>query len=391
MDKTQVIDGPGVWMEGDALEQLRRLGEHPSVLRAVGMPDLHPGPGHPIGATVALDGRVWPALLGGDLGCGVTAVVVPKSRAKGDALERRVRDAFAAPVAAPSVWERVWTGGPAALPDPSTPDGLRALAARLGGAPTSAPTPDPDFAVQLGTIGGGNHFAEVSRVDRIVDRAAAAALGLDRRAIVVLVHSGSRAVGQHLARRWQNRVLEEADAHGFLAELQGAVNVARTNRLLLCWRLLTAIGAVRATSFRGVVDVTHNTAEAGEVDGHPAWLHRKGAAPAHDGQTTVVLGSRGAPSWFMTGSGSATCLCSVAHGAGRKLDRARATALMKHRHRRASLQRTATGGRVLCDDPQALYAEHPDCYKPIEPVITALEAAGAARRVASVLPLVTVK
>ena len=104
-----------------------------------------------------------------------------------------------------------------------------------------------------------------------------------------------------------------------------------------------------------------------------------------------MLGSRGAPTWVMVGAGSEACLCSVAHGAGRKLDRARSIALVKHRHRRSSLRHTALGGRVICDDTDALYAEHPDAYKPVEPVVAALEAHGAASRVASLHPVLTVK
>jgi release factor H-coupled RctB family protein len=81
----------------------------------------------------------------------------------------------------------------------------------------------------------------------------------------------------------------------------------------------------------------------------------------------------------------------VAHGAGRRLKRSDAIARFKDRHRRAELTRTALGGRVVCDDPELLYAEHPDAYKDVDPVIDALEAAGAARRVATLSPVITVK
>ncbi|MFT5686337.1 MAG: release factor H-coupled RctB family protein, partial [Myxococcota bacterium] len=89
--------------------------------------------------------------------------------------------------------------------------------------------------------------------------------------------------------------------------------------------------------------------------------------------------------------GDAACLCSVAHGAGRRMGRNEAIEKLRDRYTRASLTYTALGGRVMCADRDLLYAEHPDAYKAIEPVIASLEAAGAARRMAALSPIVTVK
>lgn len=392
-----VLDGPGVWMEGEALEQLARVAAAPSCVAAVGMPDLHPGPGTPIGATVALEGTLWPALLGGDLGCGVRVMSFPRLKAKGDDLERRMHAELAddplAGVDLRSLMERVWVDGARGLADvEGLPASLRELAAMESpsGAPVG-PTPDAEFAGQVGTVGGGNHFMELSRVGKMVDGTSASTVGLRKSGFAVVAHSGSRALGKHLAGKWGNVVLAESEAIPWLADLQGAVHFARANRLVLCWRMLRAAGAARVSKIGGSIDLSHNVAEPALLDTGPAWLHRKGTAPAYEGQLTVVLGSRGTPSWIMRGCGNQGCLCSVAHGAGRKLDRARSIALMKHRYRRTELVRTSLGGRVLCNDRDALYAEHPDCYKAIEPVVTALETAGAATRVASLLPLLTVK
>jgi release factor H-coupled RctB family protein len=392
-----VLDGPDVWMEGEALLQLERVASHPACVRAAGMPDLHPGPGTPIGATVALRGTLWPALLGGDLGCGVKLFGVPKVKHRGDALLRRMDDELTqdplAHVDAGPLMEAVWTRGPSGLRDlDDVPDSLRAFAElEHPELDPVGPTPPVHFARQLGTVGGGNHFLELSRVHARVDAERADGVGLRRGGFAVLAHSGSRALGKHLAGRWGGIQLAEEDAGDWLAEVRGAVNYARTNRLVLCWRMLRAAGVARPSKVAGSIDLSHNTVERAELSDGPAWLHRKGSAPAHAGQLTVVLGSRGAPTWVMAGHGSEACLCSVAHGAGRKLDRARTIALVKHRHTRASLRHTALGGRVMCDDTDALYAEHPDAYKAIEPVVAALETAGAASRVASLHPVLTVK
>jgi release factor H-coupled RctB family protein len=93
----------------------------------------------------------------------------------------------------------------------------------------------------------------------------------------------------------------------------------------------------------------------------------------------------------MSGLGNEACLCSVAHGAGRRMGRSEAYDKLRARHTRASLTRTDLGTRVLCDDTTLMYEEHPEAYKPIEPVIESLERSGAATRVASLVPLLTVK
>ena len=285
----------------------------------------------------------------------------------------------------------VWHGGPHALADVAgVPSDLGALL-RMELAESALPVdvPDVDYGSALGTVGGGNHFLELSEVGTVFDRAQAAEVGLKRGGAAVLAHSGSRGLGRWLIERWGDVALEGAQAATYLAELEGAVRFARANRVVLTWRMLQAAGAARPGRIRGVVDVVHNDVRPIELDG-PAWLHRKGAAPAAHGALTVVLGTRGTPSMVMVGTGAADCLCSVAHGAGRRMGRTEALHKLKARVARASAARHG-GGRVICADKTLLFTEHPHAYKAIEPVIDATVAAGAARRVAALHPRVTVK
>ncbi|MFS8068869.1 MAG: RtcB family protein, partial [Byssovorax sp.] len=228
-------------------------------------------------------------------------------------------------------------------------------------------------------------------VSEVRDAAAAAALGLARDALVVVAHSGSRGLGGALARRWGEGALTGEAMMAYLADLAGACRFARTNRFLLAYRMLRALGVARASKLAGGFDVTHNDVVREEVSGAPAWVHRKGAAPARGDDATIVLGSRGAPSWVMRGRGSEDGLRSVAHGAGRRMGRTEAREKIKARYRRADLTRTELGGRVVCADPQLLLEEHPDAYKPIEPVVESLIEAGLATAVAALTPVVTVK
>ena len=155
--------------------------------------------------------------------------------------------------------------------------------------------------------------------------------------------------------------------------------------------MLRALGAARPDKVAGGFDVTHNDVALEAVGGAPAWVHRKGAAPARGADLTIVLGSRGAPSWVLRAADCEAGLRSVAHGAGRRMSRGEAREKLKARYARSELSRTKLGGRVLCADPDLLYEEHPDAYKPVEPVVQSLVEAGLATTVAELVPMLTVK
>ena len=392
-----LVDGPDLWVEGEAVTQLERAAALPGCVRAVGMPDLHPGPGYPIGVALAFRHTLVPHLVGGDAGCGVRVVAVPRLKHRGDALERRLRHETDAPMISrdPEAFALAWREGlPGFARWPELDDGLAAWLKQL--APLaddnpSGPVPGRDFSDSLGTIGGGNHFLEVAKVGELVDPPAAARSGLKRDGYAVVAHSGSRGIGRYLIDKWGATPLTGAAAQDYLADLSGARRYASVNRALLCWRALRAIGAAATGRIAGSFDLCHNDIVVRDVDGEATWLHRKGAAPAEPGAPTIVLGSRGAASWVMEGLGGADALWSVAHGAGRRMTRAEAVDKLRARYPRRSLSRTAIGSRVICDDPKVLYAEHPDAYKPMAPILAATEKSGAARPVAELVPIMTAK
>jgi release factor H-coupled RctB family protein len=402
-----VIAESEVWMETAAIDQLRHVAALCGCRRAVGMPDLHPGRGIPIGAAFAFDGLVRPALVGGDAGCGARVIAVKRPRYTGDALVRRVSaetEGPALPDCDPAeLFNAAWQAGPRGLLGvDGLPDSLAGVIEALvpedvAEAGESGPAPEPaldhaGFGEQLGTAGGGNHFVEIARVERVADKAAARALDLSPGELAVVAHSGSRHLGAVVGARWHDAVLDTPDTQAaYLADLAGCCRYAEANRLVLAWRLLVALGATRESSLGASFDLIHNTVRLESVEGRDAFVHRKGCAPAPKDAPTIVLGSRGTPSWVMLGEGSADSLSSVAHGAGRRMGRHEAVAKLRDRYPRSTLSRTPGGGTVLCDDPELLYAEHPDAYKAIEPVIDSLERAGAARRVAALLPIVNVK
>lgn len=389
-----------VWMETNALEQFARVAELEGCVRAAAMPDLHAGKG-PIGAVFAFHERVLPYLVGGDAGCGVLLMSTTASAMAPDKLERRIRDAMendpledCDPL---EVFDAAWTQGPKGLAKVAgVPDEIVALAdlqADIDLPPSgdSGVYRDLSHGQALGSIGGGNHFAEVTRVGSVSDEVVADAIGIEKGALVALVHTGSRGLGAQIGRRYGEAFLTGEAIDVYLGDLAGAVRFAKTNRFLVaCW-LLKAMSALRPDKIRGSIEIVHNTIRRENIGGSNAFVHRKGAAPAANGEATVVLGSRGAPSWVLLGAGHEGALSSVAHGAGRRMNRSDARKKLASRYKRAELSRTAHGGRIVCDDVDLLYEEHPDAYKPIEPVVASLVEEGVATQVASLLPVITIK
>jgi release factor H-coupled RctB family protein len=151
----------------------------------------------------------------------------------------------------------------------------------------------PQFDSSLGTIGGGNHFAELQGIKEVFDEEVFQSSGLDEQALFLLVHSGSRGLGEHIYRehcgKHGNKGLpdDSADAVQYLAQHDHAVAWAGINRQRIATRFFDAL----QTRAKPVLDVSHNFVESETFEGVPCWLHRKGAAPSDKGPV-VIPGSR---------------------------------------------------------------------------------------------------
>lgn len=213
----QIIADSNTWIEGNAVAQLETTARLPHMLRVAGMPDLHAGRGYPVGAAFFSDRHFYPALIGNDIGCGM------------------------------AFWQ---TNLRAAKLKPAK------LAKQLGNIDTPL---DKDEQVDLlgdavdmrqfsdglavGTIGGGNHFAELQTVDTVY-RADLLPPDFDENHLQLLVHSGSRGLGQqilqrHIAAFGHQGLAEEGEAAAaYLAEHQAALEFASLNRRLIAARML---------------------------------------------------------------------------------------------------------------------------------------------------------
>ena len=153
--------------EGSAIQQLNRTAALDHIDAAAGMPDLHPGRGYPVGAAFYSHSHLYPALIGADIGCGMSLWQSDLAACKtsADKLLRRIGE----------------------LESPLDDDWLPRIAA-------TGIAADHPYRHTLGTIGGGNHFAEIQRVDAVLAPAQLPP-DFDADALCVLVHSGSRGYG----------------------------------------------------------------------------------------------------------------------------------------------------------------------------------------------------
>ena len=250
-----------------------------------------------------------------------------------------------------------------------------------------------EFDSALGTIGGGNHFAELQAVEEILNPREFRKVGLAQQQLVVLVHSGSRGLGEtilraHVDQRYGDGV--EAESFAAAEYLRGhdfIVHWAKANRELIARRFLATLGGKAECLWDGC----HNSITRGESDGETVWVHRKGAVAA-DSDFVVIPGSRGSLSYLVkpTGDGESHAW-SLAHGAGRKWARSEARLRMRERFGMHQLVQTPLGGRVICEERDLLYEEAPAAYKNIEAVVQNLVDAGLVSVIATFRPLLTYK
>lgn len=353
------------WIEGDATRQLSQVAAMDGVEAVAAMPDLHPGKFGPVGCAILAD-RIFPQLVGSDIGCGMGLY-------RFDIETRKLRlDRLA---------ER--------LVKLDEPAGHVAFAT-IGKAGLE---PSP-FDAALGSIGGGNHFCEVQAIEEIADAEVAAAHGLARGQAFVLVHSGSRGLGysilEQILRSNASALDRESDAgRAYMAAHDHAVAWATLNRRLIAERAAAAAQA----DLMLVADLAHNMVEITPTNGGPRALHRKGSA-ASDRGLVPIPGSRGTLSYLVRPLADAPreALASLAHGAGRKYDRASMHGRVRTKKSDlAELKRNPFGGIVVCEDRDLLVEEAPTAYKSIERVIEDLVAFGLVRVVATFRPLVTFK
>ncbi len=366
----------GVPVEDAARAQLANTGKMPFVFRHVAaMPDVHVGIGATVGSVIATKEAIIPAAVGVDIGCGMMAVQTTlKAGDLPDSLsDLRARIECAVPHGFVTIRGRSRKGSWETAPS-EIESQWRALSRRLEQIVAKRPAlkaKNPEL--QLGTLGGGNHFVE---------------LCLDESQTVwVMLHSGSRGIGNRigqifieLARDDMRRqfinlpdrdlaYLTEGTAHfdEYVEAMLWAQEYAMANRIAMMDSIL---GVLRASlrPFRSgevAVNCHHNYVVRERHFGEAVWVTRKGAVRAGRGEFGIIPGSMGTRSYIVRGRGNPESFESCSHGAGRRMSRAEA-------RRRFSVEdHVAATADVECRKDASVVDETPGAYKDIDAVMAA--------------------
>jgi tRNA-splicing ligase RtcB len=353
-------------VDAQAIRQLKAVAALPWVAHHVAvMPDVHVGKGATVGSVIALRGAVAPAAVGVDIGCGMAAV---KTNLRAQDLPDNLRKLRLAVEAAVPVGREghrtpAWTDASRALEDRAT-----ALFDRFGTLDVAVQHLAERASLQLGSLGGGNHFIEVC---------------LDTEdGLWLMLHSGSRNIGaslaeEHMARArklFEHQALPDPDLAVFLAgtpsfeayrrDLFWAQEYAALNRAVMLERVKQVIRHFfPRVAFEEPVSCHHNYVSEERHFGEELLVTRKGAIRARAGELGIIPGSMGTKSYIVRGRGNALSFESASHGAGRRMSRTQA----KKTFSVADLARQTAG--VECRKDAGVVDEAPKAYKNIDQVM----------------------
>ncbi len=443
-------------IKGDqSLQQAANVAHLPGIVKySLAMPDIHWGYGFPIGGVAATDpennGVISPGGVGYDINCGVRLL---RTNLKAEDIRKDLKELISVIFA--KIPCGVGQGGTIRLSPKDEREVLQTGAkwatengygwpqdleftqeqGRLKNA-------NPDAVSQraftrgkqqLGTLGSGNHFLEVQRVDKIYDPKAAQIMGLEEGQVTIMIHSGSRGLGHQVCgdylKGWSNIMkkyglhlpdrqlvcapVNSKEGREYMSAMACAANYAWANRqCLMHWTREVFQDffkmSARDLGLELIYDVAHNIAklEEHEVDGvkRKLCVHRKGATrafpPGHPdipkkyssiGQPVIVPGDMGTASYILVGTRQAMyeTFGRTCHGAGRVMSGRAASRTTKGR----SLQRELEdqGIFVRARGRGSLQEEAPEAYKDVNEVVNTAHEAGISRRVARMRPLAVMK
>lgn len=437
-----------------ALQQVANVACLPGIMKySLAMPDIHWGYGAPIGGVAAFDveeGIVSPGMIGYDINCGVRLMrtdlsekdVLPQLDGLIHALfsgipagigstgDIRVSDAEEKKIMIRGAEWAVERGYGVKEDLERTEEGGCMKGADPGKASERA---FERGKKQSGTLGSGNHFLEVQIVDEVYDSGVAAALGVDKGQITMMIHSGSRGFGYQICEDYSKRMVQllakygisvpdrqlacvpvkSEDGQAYIAAMKCAANYAWNNRQCLMHKVREVFEKVFERGWESlgmslVWDVAHNIAkfEKHNVDGKEKLLcvHRKGATRAFGpgnpelpamykniGQPVIIPGDMGRNSYLLLGTKKAEeeTFASTCHGAGRLMSR---TEAMRSEGRKTLIQDLAAKGiKVMAAGRGTLAEEAPYAYKNVNEVVDVVHNAGIARKVCRMRPIGVIK
>lgn len=421
-----VASSAKLWIEGSALRQLETVQGLRHVRAVAGLPDLHPGRGIPIGAAVLTQGGFYPHIAGNDLGCGVSVWIV------GNIESKKLKKLDVGRWEDTQVDEELLVQALAEVHRaheqcPSIGDGQVEQVDDEVKVPSNALI--DTYLRQLGTIGGGNHFVELTRVGAWSAQGSSCYEQLQQEygypdlpkgTYVMLIHSGSRGMGELIASLYldyagtQFASSNSKMGRWFWRNQHIAHQFARANRWVLAQRLIQALGG---TQGHMLLDSWHNGIEKvpgkqadGWIQAYNAfmhtqghtistscdqkiqddfYLHRKGASSAHL-PLNVLPSARGQNSYLIAPNREqSSFLGALAHGAGRKWLRSDAKERLGHLSFRELLGQGEY--KSVIANKALVYEEAPQAYKNIDTVLKTLVEHQMAQPVCTLEPILTIK
>lgn len=346
-------------IDPNALDQAQLAASMPFVDGPVAlMPDAHVGMGATIGSVIPTRGAIIPSAVGVDIGCGMIAVECPFTS---DVLPDNLDNLHAAisDVVPAGVGRGHDTARVATILDDDRTEGL-------------SQKQESTAAKQLGSLGSGNHFVEVCLDER--DRA------------WVVLHSGSRGIGNQLARQHIDGAkalmaryfidLDDPDLaylvegtpefDAYIRHMLWAQDYALANREVMMDAVLVQVAGAIGHQFDESqrINCHHNFTEMEHHRGHNVWVTRKGAIRAREGDRGVIPGSMGTRSYIVSGKGAAASYDSCSHGAGRRMSRSKA-----RRELDTDGLTEAMAGKAWNGNAKELIDEDPRAYKDIDQVM----------------------
>ena len=316
--------------EEGAVKQAVNLAHHPALVHHVAlMPDAHQGYGMPIGGVVAAKGAVIPAAVGVDIGCGMIAT---ETDVPAEAFaEMSFRRAFQE-----KLKERIPVGEGESHRVTQDWEGFEEYTAHNG--MRSSLWPSKLDRMNLGTLGGGNHFIELQKstaLDGSGDPEGGAKVWL-------MIHSGSRNLGKRIEEHYHRIAarmcerfhtplpdkdlaflpIDEPTGHDYFTDMLFALRYAKENRRRMMEVMkMTLAEFVPGANFVRTIDIHHNYAAFEEHFGEQVCVHRKGATSAKLDEIGIIPGSMGTASYIVRGLGNPDSFMSCSHGAGRRMSR----------------------------------------------------------------------
>ena len=434
-------------MKDLSLEQAINVAMLPGIVgRSLAMPDIHQGYGFPIGGVAATDphhdGVVSPGGVGFDINCGVrllrtdldSKLVQPLINTLIDALFEAIPSGLGATgrlqASDQQLTEAFTSGSKWAVEQGYGVEADVTHCEENGQMEGADPAQVSAKArkrgrPQLGTLGSGNHFLEIQRVEEIFDEEKAKQFGLFKGQITIMIHCGSRGAGHQICtdhlevlnqavKKYNIEIpdkqlacapLGSPEAERYFGGMVCAANYAWANRHIIAhWTREVFERYFPEASLDLVYDVAHNVAkiEEHDVDGKRMrlYVHRKGATRAFGpsrrevpatyrsvGQPVLIPGSMGTASYVLCGNDNALNVSfgSACHGAGRVMSRSRATRLFNGKDVKAALN--LQGIVVKATSPAMLAEEAPQVYKPSGDVVDVVHNLRIATKVAKLVPI----